>query len=200
MTSNPLDGQAPGPPAGHLQAARLRQRPCPPGTVAGPAVLQPPSVSRRYHNDARESPSGLRRRRAAPPTRWRELDAVIRQAAALARAAATRPPAWIRPGSGHSSPRPRPSGARAEAAAVTAEARAGEAAAEAQALAEALEAAREDVRAAQAGEAAAPPQAPGCRGRATGAPTATPPSQIAARPAESSQPGRRSAGRRRPLP
>ena len=87
------------------------------------------------------------------------LDTVIRQAAVLTRAArdqaASLDPARVRAQVAEAEAARR----RAEAAAVTAEARAAEAAAETQALAEALDTAREDARAARAEAAAARQQA-----------------------------------------
>ena len=106
--------------------------------------------ARRYHNDARvpASPAQLPADPAADPLA--ALDAVIRQAAVLTRAArdqaAGLDPARVRAQIADAEAARR----RAEAAAVTAGARAAEAGAETQALAEALDAAREDTRAAQA--------------------------------------------------
>ena len=158
MTSNPpagsLDGQVPGasapgtckrPGCGNVLPARDRGRSrqfC--GT----------ECARRYHNDARvPAPAALAADSSADPLA--ALDAVIRQAAVFTRAAremaASLDPARVRVQIAEAEAAQR----RAEAAAVTADARAAEAAAETQALAEALDAARDDTRAAQAATAAA---------------------------------------------
>src|SRR5581483_11341669 len=109
--------------------------------------------ARRFHNNARtQAPAApqLLAAGALAAEPLTALDAVIRQAAVLTRAAreqaAGLDPARVRAQIADAEAARR----RAEAAAVTAEARAAEAAAETEAIAEALEAAREDTRAAQA--------------------------------------------------
>ena len=154
MTSDPPAGQVPG-----ASAAAICKRPgCGnilPGQDRGRArQFCGSECARRYHNDARvPAPAAVPADSPADPLT--ALDAVIRQAAALTRAAreqaASLDPARVRAQIAEAEAARR----RAEAAAVTAEARAAEAAAETQALAEALDAAREDARAAQAAEAAA---------------------------------------------
>ena len=154
MTSDPPAGQsARRVRGGHLQAAWLREHPARPGPRPGTAVLRqrvrPPLPQRRPRPRPGRIPAD------SPADPLTALDAVIRQAAALTRAAreqaASLDPARVRAQIAEAEAARR----RAEAAAVTAEARAAEAAAETQALAEALDAAREDARAAQAAEAAA---------------------------------------------
>ena len=113
--------------------------------------------ARRYHNDARVPVP------AAAPADNQDplaaLDTVLRQAAVLTRAArdqaASLDPARVRAQIAETEAARR----RAEAAAVTAEARAAEATAETQALAEALDTARDDARAARAEATAARQQA-----------------------------------------
>ncbi len=157
MTGNPPagcpDGQLPG--AGVLA---LCKRPGCGNTLPGQdrgrtRQFCSDKCVRRYHNDARvPAPAAAPEDSSDPLT---ALDAVICQAAMLTRAAremaASLDPARVRAQVAEAEAARR----RAEAAAVTAEARAAEAGAETQALAEALEAAREDARAAQAGQAAA---------------------------------------------
>jgi hypothetical protein len=149
MTSNTTDDQAPG-----TAAAGICKRPgcgtALPAQDRGRArQFCGTDCARRYHNDARvlaPAPPAA----GSPADPLAELDAIIRQAAVLARAArdqaASLDPARVRAQLAEAEAARR----RAEAAAVTAEARAGEAAAETQALTEALDAAREDTRAAQA--------------------------------------------------
>jgi hypothetical protein len=163
MTSNPpagdLGDQAPSEPAaavckrpgcGNIMPAQDRGR---------ARVFCSDECTRRFHNDARvlAATAPLPADPAADPLA--ALDAVIRQAVVLARAArdqaAGLDPARVRAQIADAEAARR----RAEAAAVTAEARAGEAAAETQALAEALGTARADVRDAQAEAAAAAAQA-----------------------------------------
>src|SRR6266849_9520604 len=158
MTSNPPagspEGQVPGAPA----AAICKRPGCgnilPAGERGRARQFCGDACARRYHNDARVPvPAAAPADSLADPLA--ALDTVIRQAAVLTRAAreqaAVLDPARVRAQIAEAEAARR----RAEAAAVTAEARAAEAAAEAQALAEALDAAREDARAAQEAEAAA---------------------------------------------
>ena len=155
MTSNPPDGQVPGtapaackrPGCGNPLPAQARGR---------NRQFCGPECARRYHNDARiPAPATAPPAADSPADPLAALEGVIRQAVVLIRAAreqaASLDPARVRAQVAEAEAARR----RAEAAAVTAGARAGEAAAEAQALAEALETAREDVRAAQAAAAAA---------------------------------------------
>src|SRR5208337_4636808 len=111
--------------------------------------------ARRYHNDARVPAPAAAVPADSSADPLAALDTVIRQAAVLTRAArdmaAGLDPARVRAQIAEAEAARR----RAEAAAVTAEARAAEAGAETQALAEALDTAREDTRAAQAATAAA---------------------------------------------
>jgi chromosome segregation ATPase len=159
MTSNPpavqhLDGQVPGAPA----PAVCKRPGCGnalPGQDRGRTrQFCSDECARRYHNDARvPAPAAVPADSSADPLA--ALDTVIRQAAVLTRAArdmaAGLDPARVRAQIAEAEAARR----RAEAAAVTAEARAAEAGAETQALAEALDTAREDTRAAQAATAAA---------------------------------------------
>src|SRR6266545_3369408 len=155
MTSNLPDSQVPGtsapavckrPGCGNALPAHDRGR---------TRQFCSDECARRYHNDARvpAPAAALSSDGSADPLA--ALDAVIRQAAVLTRAAreqaASLDPARVRAQLAEAEAARR----RAEAAAVTAEARAAEAAAEAQALAEALDGARQDARAAQAATAAA---------------------------------------------
>lgn len=158
MTSNPLAGPEPGtsepgickrPGCGNIIPVQDRGR---------TRVFCSDDCARRYHNDARTpATAALPADSAADPLT--ALDTVIRQAAALTRAAreqaAGLDPARVRAQVADAEAARR----RAEAAAVTAQARTAEAAAETQAMAEALDAAREDTRAAQAQAAAARDQA-----------------------------------------
>jgi hypothetical protein len=117
----------------------------------------------RYHNGLRiPAPATAPADPAAEPLA--ALDALLRQAAVLARAAreqaAGLDPARVRAQIAEAEAARR----QAEAAAVTAAARAAEALAETQALAEALDAARDDVRTAQAARAAALEQAAAAAG------------------------------------
>ena len=111
----------------------------------------------RYHNGLRIPAPAPAADSTADPLA--ALDALLRQAAVLARAAreqaAGLDPARVRAQIAEAEAARR----QAEAAAVTAAARAAEALAETQALAEALDAARDDVRTAQATQAAALEQA-----------------------------------------
>ena len=158
MTSNPpaasLDSQLPG-----ASAPGTCKRPgCPSALPARDRGRSRQFCSdecaRRYHNDARVPATT-----AAPADSSADplaaLDAVIRQAVVLTRAAretaASLDPARVRAQIAEAEAARR----RAEAAAVTAGARAAEAAAETRALAEALDAARDDTRAARAEAAAA---------------------------------------------
>ncbi|MGH3123063.1 MAG: hypothetical protein ACRDND_18835, partial [Streptosporangiaceae bacterium] len=158
MTSNPPagepGGQVPGEPA-----AALCKRPGCGNTVPArdrgrTRVFCSDDCARRYHNDAR-IPAAAPLPADSPADPLTALDAVIRQAAVLTRAAreqaAGLDPARVRAQIADAEAARR----RAEAAAVTAEARAAEAAAETQAMAEALDAARDDTRAAHAQAAAA---------------------------------------------
>src|SRR5260370_30608771 len=157
MTSDPPAGQQPG-----ASAAAICKRPgCGnilPAQDRGRARhFCGDECARRYHNDARVlAPAAVP---ADSPDPLPALDTVLRQAVTLTRAAldqaASLDPARVRAqiaeaGAGRRRP---------EAAAVTAEARAGDAAAETQARAEALDATREDARAARAEAATARPQA-----------------------------------------
>ena len=158
MTSNPPagspEGQVPGAPA----AAICKRPGCgntlPVGERGRARQFCGDSCARRYHNDARV-PVPAAAPADSPADPLAALDTVIRQAAVLTRAvreqAASLDPARVRAQIAEAEAARR----RAEAAAVTAEARAAEAAAETQALAEALDAARQDTRAAQAATAAA---------------------------------------------
>lgn len=113
--------------------------------------------ARRYHNDARPPAPATMPDDSADPLA--ALDAMIRQAAVLIRAArdqaASLNPARVRAQVADAEAARR----RAEAAAVTAGARRAEAQAETLAMSEALDAARADARAAQAAAAAAQDQA-----------------------------------------
>ena len=158
MTSNPPagspEGQVPGAPA----AAICKRPGCgntlPVGERGRARQFCGGSCARRYHNDARV-PVPAAAPADSPADPLAALDTVIRQAAVLTRAvreqAASLDPARVRAQIAEAEAARR----RAGAAAVTAEARAAEAAAETQALAEALDAARQDTRAAQAATAAA---------------------------------------------
>ena len=155
MTSNPPDtGPAAGlckrPGCGNTLPAQDRGR---------TRQFCSTECSRRYHNNARPAVP------AAPPAAdgtadpLAALDTLLRQGGMLARAAreqaAGLDPARVRAQIAEAEAARR----RAEAATVTAEARAAEATAETQALAEALDTAREDARAAQSAQAAAVEQA-----------------------------------------
>src|SRR6266851_4817866 len=160
MTSNPpavqhLDGQVPG-----TSAPAVCKRPgcgnALPGQDRGRTrQFCGDECARRYHNDARVPAPAAAVPADSSADPLAALDAVIRQAAVLTRAArdmaAGLDPARVRAQVAEAEAARR----RAEAAAVTAEARAAEAGAETQALAEALDTAREDTRAAQAAAAAA---------------------------------------------
>src|SRR5216684_3014243 len=160
MTSNPpavqhLDGQVPG-----TSAPAVCKRPgcgnALPGQDRGRTrQFCGDECARRYHNDARVPAPAAAVPADSSADPLAALDAVIRQAAVLTRAArdmaAGLDPARVRAQVAEAEAARR----RAEAAAVTAEARAAEAEAETQALAEALDTAREDTRAAQAAAAAA---------------------------------------------
>src|SRR6266851_5005905 len=153
MTSNPpavqhLDGQVPG-----TSAPAVCKRPgcgnALPGQDRGRTrQFCGDECARRYHNDARVPAPAAAVPADSSADPLAALDAVIRQAAVLTRAARDM-------AAGLDPARVRAQVAEAEAAAVTAEARAAEAGAETQALAEALDTAREDTRAAQAAAAAA---------------------------------------------
>ena len=159
MTSNPpagrLDGQVPG-----ASAPAVCKRPgcgnALPGQDRGRTrQFCSDECARRYHNDARVPAPAAAVPADSSADPLAALDTVIRQAAVLTRAArdmaAGLDPARVRAQIAEAEAARR----RAEAAAVTAEARAAEAGAETQALAEALDTAREDTRAAQAATAAA---------------------------------------------
>ena len=161
MTSNPPasasgpEGQVPG----ALAAAICKRPGCgnilPAGERGRARQFCGDACARRYHNDARVPVLSGAAPADSPADPLAALDTVIRQAAVLTRAAreqaAALDPARVRAQIAEAEAARR----RAEAAAVTAEARAAEAAAESQALAEALDAARQDTRAAQAATAAA---------------------------------------------
>ena len=151
MTSNPPAGQSPGAPAAAFCKRPGCGNPLPAQDRGRSRQFCSSDCARRYHNDARtpapaaqQLPADL----AADPLA--ALDAVIRQAAVLTRAAreqaAGLDPARVRAQIADAEAARR----RAEAAAVTAGARADEAAAEAEAMAEALDTARQDTQAAQA--------------------------------------------------
>src|SRR5208283_4620378 len=153
MTSNPAgrpDGPRPGTPARALCKRPGCGNTLPAQDRGRARQFCGTDCARHYHNDARipapAAPPGPDS--AADPLT--ALDTVIRQAAVLARAAreqaAGLDPARVRAQIADAEAARR----RAEAAVVTAGARAAEAAAEIQAMAEALDAARDDVRAAQA--------------------------------------------------
>lgn len=152
MTSNPPETQP---------AAGLCKRP----GCGSPLPDQDRGRTRQFcsHDCATRYHNGLRIPAPAPADSTADplaaLDALLRQAAVLARAAreqaARLDPARVRAQIAEAEAARR----QAEAAAVTAAARAAEALAETQALAEALDAARDDVRTAQATQAAALEQA-----------------------------------------
>jgi hypothetical protein len=156
MTSNPPDGQVPGASAPAVCKRPGCGNPLPAQDRGRTRQFCSTDCARRYHNDARiPAPAAVPPSADSPADPLAVLEGVTRQAAVLARAAreqaASLDPARVRAQVAEAEAARR----RAEAAAVTAQARAAEAAAETQALAEALEAAREDVRAAQAATAAA---------------------------------------------
>jgi hypothetical protein len=156
MTSNPPDGQVPGASAPAVCKRPGCGNPLPAQDRGRTRQFCSTDCARRYHNDARiPAPAAAPPSADSPADPLAALEGVTRQAAVLARAAreqaASLDPARVRAQVAEAEAARR----RAEAAAVTAQARAAEAAAETQALAEALEAAREDVRAAQAATAAA---------------------------------------------
>src|SRR5712691_1084512 len=129
-------------------------QPLPPASRGRTRQFCSDDCARRYHNDARLPAPAIQAGRAADDP-LDSLDTLTRQAAVLIRTAreqaASLDPARVRAQIAEAEAARR----RAEAAAVTAGARAAEAAAETQALAEALDAARQDARAAQAATAAA---------------------------------------------
>ncbi len=159
MTVNPPAGH-PDPQMPGASAPALCKRPGCGNTLPGrdrgrTRQFCSDQCARRYHNDARISAPAAPLAADSSADPLAALDAVIRQAAVLTRAAlemtASLDPARVRAQIAGAEAARR----RAEAAAVTAGARAAEAQAETLALAEALDAARRDARAAQAAEAAA---------------------------------------------
>ena len=158
MTSHPPVGSPGDQPPGALAPAVCKRPGCGnplPGQARGRArQFCGDDCARRYHNDSRTpaAPAALPADSTDPLA---ALEAVIRQAALLTRTAreqaAALDPARVRAQIAEAEAARR----RAEAAAVTAAARTAEADAEVQALAEALDAARADTRAAQAAETAA---------------------------------------------
>ncbi len=155
MTSNPPDSQLPGTSAAGICKRPGCGNPLPARDRGRARQFCSPECARRYHNQARIPAPAAPPSADSPADPLAALEAGIRQAAMLIRAAreqaASLDPARVRAQVAEAEAARR----RAEAAAVTAQARAAEADAEAQALAEALEAAREDTRAAQRATAAA---------------------------------------------
>jgi hypothetical protein len=154
MTSDPPDDQVPGTGAAVCKRPGCGN-PLPAQDRGRTRQFCSTACARGYHNDARvpAPPAAAAADSSADPLA--ALDTVIRQAAVLTRAArdqaASLDPARVRAQIAEAEAARR----RAEAAAVTAAARAAEAEAETRALAEALDTAREDLRAAQAATAAA---------------------------------------------